>query len=194
VVGRWLDYKAPNYGRVAVIQSGAALGALAGLALVPALSLDDDKRPITVLGGLNLGLAAGLALAYLPDQQEYGPTWPHVMLVDIAAVTGAVAGALFNTVGVCLAHAKDDNPTQMDACSFRNKDPDVNRRTAQLALVGGGVGLVAGWLLTRNYDKGHSAPSERSDVKVIPMPTILPVQGRDGRMQALPGMAAQGRF
>ena len=104
VTGVVLDDKAPNYGRVAIIQSGAAIGALAGALVVPAFTVkrlsrdeagnadtgaaegSDDRQLIptggcytygdptippswAVFGGLNLGLGAGLVLAYLPDQR-----------------------------------------------------------------------------------------------------------------------------
>ena len=39
VTGILLDDQAPNYGRVAIIQSAAAIGALAGALMVPALDL-----------------------------------------------------------------------------------------------------------------------------------------------------------
>jgi hypothetical protein len=85
-------------------------------------------------------------------------------------------------------------------CSFTNEGSSGTEydqklaRTAQFALIGGGVGLVAGWLLTRNYDRDHAAPSERTDVSVLPVPTVLPVAGADGRTRAVPALGAQGRF
>jgi hypothetical protein len=181
--GAWLDRHAPNYGRVAVIQSGAAIGALAGALAVPALGLEARHAPWLVGGGLNVGLGLGLALAYLPDQRAYGPSWQRVILVDLAAAAGAFAGAIPDTIAQC---------TMNQRCDF---DSEANNRTARLALLGGGLGLAAGWFLTRDYDKNSQAPSERTGlVGFIPTPTILPVADREGRVHALPGLAAQGRF
>jgi hypothetical protein len=51
-----------------------------------------------MLAGLNVGLAAGLAMAYLPDQSVYGPSWQRVIIVDMAGL----AGALFaTTIEIC---------------------------------------------------------------------------------------------
>ena len=74
VAGRFLDGYAPNYGRGAIIQSAAAIGALSGALRGAGVRAEDraTRRPL-ILAGLNLGLGAGLALAYLPDQKAYGP-------------------------------------------------------------------------------------------------------------------------
>src|SRR6185436_8336861 len=132
------------YGRVTVIESGAAIGALAGVlmynAIEPAGATEDYRKrrePLFVLGGLNVGLGAGLAMAYLPDQRKRGPSWKRVALIDLAAAAGAFTGAVATTVNTCLA-----NPVRQDqgGCAFA---PD--QRTARFTLAGGAVGLVAGW-------------------------------------------------
>jgi hypothetical protein len=211
--GRFLENKAPNYGRVAVIQSGAAVGLLAGALAVPALaSLEDctppampnmprpngtnclagtaNHGPLMLLGGLNLGLAAGLALSYLPDQNAYGPTWQRAVLVDLAIAAGTVAGTLFKVVGQCLRDGSDET------CSYKIGEARNRRLTARFALAGGAVGLVAGWILTRQFDRFNSRPLEREPVArlLLPTPAMLPVTSSDGGTQLVPGLAAQGRF
>lgn len=180
-VGTLLDHRAPNYGRVAIIHSGALLGALAGSLAAPALELQNpvSKTPIAVLGGLNLGLLGGLALAYLPDQREYGPTWKRVVLVDLAVAAGAVAGYLTE---------RCSRGTGTDRCSG---EPD--KKTARYALIGGAAGLGLGWWLTRDYDRDNESPSETT-VGFLPLPTVLAVPRADGTMGAVPGLAAQGLF
>jgi len=77
-----------------VIQSGAFLGAAAGLLAVPALGFGlepgstilADRIGWGLLAGMNVGLVTGLALAYLPDQRLYGPSWQRVILIDLTAV------------------------------------------------------------------------------------------------------------
>jgi hypothetical protein len=187
VTGTALDGFAPNYGRVAVIQSGAALGLLAGALAVPAMNLSSGaSKPLVILGGLNLGLGAGLALSYLPDQTEYGPTWERVMLVDLAAGAGTLAGALIKIMGRCL-------DTKSTDCSFQMADPD-RRQTARFALAGGALGLVGGWLLTRDFDRNNSAPLERKPIAFLPLPTMLPVATAKGSFDFVPALATQGRF
>jgi hypothetical protein len=192
-VGRLLEDKAPNYGRVAVIQSGAAAGLLAGALAVPALDFEaaTNHKPLVLLAGLNLGLGAGLALSYLPDQSAYGPTWQRAMLIDLAIGAGTVAGTLLKVVGTCL----QEGPVEGKRCSFGTDEARERRLTARFALAGGAVGLVAGWILTRQFDRYNSPPLEREPaVAVVPMPTVLPVTSSDGSMRMVPGLAAQGRF
>jgi hypothetical protein len=208
LTGVVLDDKAPNYGRVAIIQSGAAMGALAGALISPAtlvrryrkdragqFKLDGAGNPEEygdptippswgIFGGLNVGLGVGLALAYLPDQKVYGPSWQHVTLVDLATAAGAIGGAIVDILGRCIPNN--------DACRFETTNPRERRRIARSALIGGGVGLVAGWLLTTNYDKGKSAPLERSTVSWLSMPTLLTTG--DAGSSPVPGLAAVGSF
>ncbi len=185
LVGTSLDAHAPNYGRVAAIQSAVVAGALAGATAVPAFNLDEARHtPISVLVGMNAGLAAGLAIAYLPDQHLYGPSWQRVALVDLAGAAGLVAGALTVTVGACIR-------ANIRCERFPSDSP-----TAKGALVGGGIGLLAGWFITRNYDRRSATASPRrtDGPAALPVPTALPVQARDGRLGLVPGLAAQGRF
>jgi hypothetical protein len=186
VGGRFLDRNAPNYGRGAVIQSAAAIGALAGALAVPAFDLKKRHSAAVILAGLNLGLGAGLGLAYLPDQGTYGPTWRRVMLIDLATAAGGIGGALIKIVGQCLQTKGGSKP-----CAFETGN---GQPTAQFALVGAGLGLAAGWLLTRQYDTGNLLPSERAPLALLPLPTVLPVPAPDGRLRALPALAARGTF
>ena len=185
VAGIALDGYAPNYGRVTVIESGAGLGALAGALTATAVKTDNSRRnqPLFVLGGLNLGLGAGLALAYLPDQRARGPTWRRVVLIDLAAAAGAFAGAVTTQV-TCLTKPGGSS----DTCSLTSD----KGQTARFALVGGVVGLAAGWFLTRNLDHPGEPPVDRG-ASLLPLPSAISVQGRDGPT-VIPGLAAQGRF
>jgi hypothetical protein len=206
VAGTVFERRAPNYGRVALIQSSAAAGLLAGALTVPALELDNrEKRSASLLGGLNLGLGVGLALAYLPDQNTYGPTWQRVMLVDLAIGAGTIAGALIKIVGRCLESGGvcsfteeiPSNLTDQQAMDKRKERDRDNRLTARFALAGGALGLVAGWFLTSSVDRYNTAPLESTPQSVsfqLPTPTLLPVTSSDGGTAFVPGLASQGRF
>jgi hypothetical protein len=188
VAGVWLDSKAPNYGRVTLMESAAAIGALAGAltvtAVKPTSNAPSDYHarydPVGVLVGLNVGLGAGLALAYLPDQRSRGPSWKRVALIDLATAGGAFAGAVATTVNKCLAAQPDA------ACSFAS-----DQRTARFTLAGGVLGMATGWFLTRNIDRAQ--PTTERRLSLLPVPTALPIEGRRG-LTLVPGLAAQGRF
>jgi len=197
LAGWWLEDHAPNYGRVAVIQSGAFLGALAGVLAVPALGFElrtsasqDTSAAIRrnrlgwgMLAGINAGVLVGLGLAYLPDQRVYGPSWQRVMLVDLAAVAGGFIGALVQT-------CRRSQDKQF--CGNFELGPEI----ARYALVGSAVGLAAGWLLTMRYDKHSGEPTEHKPPTPpgLPMPSALPVQTTDGRWALIPGLVSQGQF
>jgi hypothetical protein len=191
VAGVFLDQHAPNYGRVTVIESGAALGALAGALTATAVKPETTPsnyrtrhEPLWILGGLNVGLGAGLALAYLPDQRSRGPSWKRVTLVDLATAAGAFAGAVATTVNKCLA----EGGTGDAGCTFAS-----DQRTARFTLAGGALGLAAGWFLTRNLDREPALSADRQTLGFLPLPAALPVQGPAGAI-VIPGLAAQGRF
>ena len=167
VTGRFLDRAAPNYGRGAVIQSGAAIGALAGALAVPAFDLQTRHSAPVILAGLNLGLGAGLALAYLPDQRVYGPTWRRVMLIDLATAAGGIGGALFKIVGQCLQ-------TERDQQALRVRE---RQRPAHRPVRAGGRRpwarrrLAADPALRHRPDAAVGARAGR----LAPRPTVLPV-------------------
>jgi hypothetical protein len=216
IAGWWLDEKAPKYGRVALIQSAALLGALAGAIAVPAAGwypaepdltsfTEDQKEQKTavtnqyhidikrrlgwgILAGLNVGLGAGLAMAYLPDQREYGPTWQRVLMVDMAGLAGTVFAT---TVELCTR--KRDNNVRIHCAS--EEKTILNQRTARFALVGTGIGLIAGYLLTMDFDQdSKTSRSERPPLSFIPMPGVIPVESSTGSAALLPGLLTQGRF
>jgi len=209
VAGWWLDDHAPNYGRVAVIQTGALLGAAAGVLAIPAVGIslhycrqtdtttgipcNTKSVPVTtyvhtdrvgwgMLAGMNAGLAAGLALAYLPDQRNYGPSWQRVMLIDLAAVAGGFVGVLAQ---VCLS-----DRTTTGLCS----DTGIGPRMARYALAGSAVGLATGYLLTWKYDKHGENLAQGQPARGVPLPGALPVQTTDGRWALVPGLVSQGQF
>jgi hypothetical protein len=86
-----------------------------------------------------------------------------VLLVDLAAAAGAFAGVVGATITKCVS---ERSPGGGEPCSFA-----PSQRNARFALVGGATGLVAGWLLTRNLDKGENPPSERHALRLMPLPT-----------------------
>ncbi|MCG5053913.1 MAG: PEGA domain-containing protein [Myxococcales bacterium] len=176
------DERAPTYGRVTLIQSSAAMGALAGALAVPALGLDhEDHLYLSMLLGLNVGVGVGLAGAYLPDQTKYGPSWQRMVLVDLTVAAGAFAGALVGAISECAQGASE--------CQFQDT-PTTTRR----ALAGGALGLVAGWLVTRSVDDPNRTANSAAAPSWLPHLAALPVQSREGRTTLVPSLSAQGRF
>ena len=190
LAGWWLEDHAPNYGRVAVIQSGAFLGAAAGLLAVPALgfglesnsSIRADRVGWGLLAGVNVGLVTGLALAYLPDQRLYGPSWQRVISIDLAAVAGGFIGALMQ---MCIS-----GQTSTGFCGHAQIGPKM----ARYALAGSAVGLAAGFFLTWRYDKQDNNLAQAQPARGVPLPGVLPVQSTDGRWALVPGLVSQGQF
>ena len=224
--GWWLDDKSPNYGRVALVQSSAVLGAIAGAIAVPALGLypaavaEPQSRGLSwpppapahtnpgdtsayyhyknhikqrlawgMLAGLNVGLGTGLALAYLPDQRVYGPTWQRVMMVDLAGLAGAIFAT---TIELCSRTTTVGNESVRIHCA--DSSFALNSRSARFALVGAGLGLVTGWLLTMSYDKPNETLPDRRLLSLMPMPGVVPVESTTGTPELLPGLISQGRF
>ena len=142
-----------------------------------------------MLAGLNVGLAAGLAMAYLPDQSVYGPSWQRVLIVDMAGL----AGALFaTTIEICSRTTTVGSETVHVHCADSNTT--LNSRTARFSLVGAGLGLFAGWLLTMNYDHVRETRPERPLFSFIPLPGAVPVESLMGTPELLPGLLSSGRF
>jgi hypothetical protein len=217
--GWWLDDRSPNYGRVALIQSSALMGVMAGAVAVsaigryptapeavrkPGVDAPSDSPEVVaynkykvdynyyrnqikqrmgwgMLAGLNVGLAAGIAMAYLPDQHVYGPSWQRVLMVDLAGLAGAVFATTIEMCSRHNIHCADDNNS-------------MNSRTARFALAGAGLGLIGGWLLTMNFDHNREGQSERPLLSAIPMPGVVPLESPTGAPELLPGLLAHGRF
>ena len=131
-----------------------------------------DLTPGALIG-LNVGLAAGLMAAYLPDQTKYGPTWKRVLLVDLATGAGALAGG----VAGCVANGK---------CLDATPSPMARAISAGAALGGGVIGFFGGYLLTRHVDDEPTSPSPLAASLTL-APTPMPGGG-------LPGLTAMGTF
>jgi hypothetical protein len=132
-----------------------------------------DLAPGALIG-LNLGLAAGLLAAYLPDQTKYGPSWKRVLLVDLAVGAGALAGGIAG----CVANGK---------CLNTTPDDDARAIAAGTALAGGVIGFVGGYFLTRHVDD-DTAPTSAVASTLTLVPTMSPGGG------ALPGLMAMATF
>lgn len=200
---------APTYGRVALIQSAALGGAVAGSLTAVALrwrpfelqtavttgtltnnmpdpnsyKLQDSRSVLDLslpaLIGLNVGLGAGVLGAYLQDQSLYGPSWERIGLIDLAAGAGALAGG----IAACVA----DSSCVGDSGSTR----PARAHAATLALLSGGVGLVAGIIFTRNVDKASPPPPVPT---TTPPPSVLLLPASDGHGGVMPMMSALGYF
>ena len=133
-----------------------------------------DLMPGALIG-LNVGLAAGLLAAYLPDQSKYGPSWKRVLLVDFAVGAGMLAGG---TAG-CVANT--------NSCLVGNPSVEARAISAAAALGGGAIGLVGGILLTRHVDDEPQAPSTIASTLIL-MPTPALPGG------SLPGLSAMAAF
>lgn len=140
-----------------------------------------DLMPGALIG-LNVGLVAGLLGAYLPDQGLYGPSWKRVLLIDLAAAAGAVAGG----VGGCVA--------DVNGCLVKTPVDDQARSAAALAAIGGAVvGLVGGVLLTRHVDDDPNATPVAADKPKATITTsMFPLRAPDGSYS--PGIGAFGTF
>ena len=205
--GALLVDRAPTYGRVALIQSAAAGGAVAGSLAAVALRwnpfelrevtqkydpvkkewgppyLQDARSTLTLslpaLIGLNVGLGAGLLAAYLPDQSRYGPSWKRVALIDLTAGAGALAGGIF----ACVADP--------DCVKGNEATPLARAHAAEVALLTGGLGAIAGILLSRNIDKGYDSGTPTSST---PPPTLGLLPTPDGHGGMTPLLTAAGLF
>jgi hypothetical protein len=135
-----------------------------------------DLMPGALIG-LNVGIAAGLLGAYLPDQKRYGPSWQRVLLIDLAAGAGALAGGVAGCVNNATACLVNSNPTS-----------EAHAQSATAALIGGGIGLLGGVLLTRHLDDDRA----QTPPKISLSTTLMPVRTADGNVAT--GIGAVGSF
>jgi hypothetical protein len=185
--GALLMNRAPTYGRVALIQSAALGGALAGGLIAVALQWNPfgqkevDARSMLDLSlpsliGLNVGLVGGLLGAYLPDQSRYGPSWKRLGFIDLWAGAGALTAGL----AVCVADSSGCLTTASPNAATRT-------RIAGWALAGGAAGVLVGILTTRSIDR-DTTPSSTPP----PSLTLLPLPNATGGVT--PTLSAVGYF
>ena len=139
-----------------------------------------DLMPGALIG-LNVGLVTGLLGAYLPDQSKYGPSWRRILLIDLAAGAGALAGG----VGGCVAN--------VDGCLNASHPDGDSRAVAAISALGGGViGVIGGVLLTRHFDEEPAPPPVAAPSQVSLSTTLMPLRSPDGRLTT--GVGAFGMF
>jgi PEGA domain-containing protein len=141
-----------------------------------------DLAPGALIG-LNVGLLTGLLGSYLADQSKYGPSLKRVLLIDAAAGAAALAAG----VGACVSLT--------ESC-LRKPQPDDDARAlaAGAALLGGGLGLLGGILLTRHVDDEPASTSTSASTTSVGVPVATFAPMRDGRGGMVPGFAAMGFF
>jgi hypothetical protein len=102
-----------------------------------------------------------------------------VLLVDLAAGAGALAGGLAG----CVTNTHD--------CLEAEHPADAARATsARAALIGAGIGVIAGVLFTRHFDDDVQQPQPAPSVSFNA--ALMPMRGLDGR--TTPGVGAFGTF
>jgi hypothetical protein len=131
-----------------------------------------DLAPGALIG-LNLGIAAGLLGAYLPDQSKYGPSWKRVLVIDLAVGAGMLAGGIAG----CVANTKD--------CLKVAPEAKAQAIAAAAALAGGAVGLGAGIIFTRHFDDDPGSSGSIASTLTL-LPTPMPGGG--------PGLTAMAAF
>jgi hypothetical protein len=169
--------KIPDAGPPMGCPSGAAVGSSVTCTLHGNSVL--DLMPGALIG-LNVGLAAGLLGAYLPDQSRYGPSWKRVLVIDGAALAGGLAGGVTSCV------------LNVDNCLLADAPLGQARGlSAAFALAGGALGIIGGVLLTRHFDDEPTPPPAAAP-KLSLSTTLFPLRSPDGRVTT--GIGAFGSF
>jgi hypothetical protein len=186
-----LSNHAPNYGRVALIQSAAVAGALVGGLAAVALRwrvFNWEKVTKTIDPGTGAPID-GTARIEASDASILDLSLPALIGLNVGLGAGllgaylpdqsrygpswtrialidlaAGAGALGLGIAACVADDK--------GCLTAKPDSMVRARTAGAALLGGAAGLVAGILLTRNVDAVRVPRAEAPpSIAILPIPT-----------------------
>src|SRR3569832_155461 len=212
--GALLTDHAPTYGRVALIQSAALGGAVAGSLAATAL----QWRPFELRTAVT---TATLNDKVTPDPNSYDVRDSH-SLVDLslpaliglnvglgAGLLGAYlpdqsrygpsweriglidlaagAGAIAGGVAACVADTKCVNDDTMSA----NNANRARWHAAAAALLGGAAGAVAGVILTRNVDRDGTSSAMPG---ATPPPTFAMMPASNGHGGVMPMVTALGAF
>lgn len=130
-------------GDAAVVNSGALWGSVAGGLFAISFDTNGTHRSIDagiVLSGLGIGVVGGALLAH-----NYTVSRGHAALIDASGVLGIVLGLAANSV--------------VSRASSSSSTGGSDERTANFALGGLAVGLIAGGVLTRHMDEPGIAVS-----------------------------------
>jgi len=210
-VGALFADHAPTYGRVALIQSAALGGAIAGSLGAVALrwrpfplqtavttgtvvvnnrpvpdpnsyELQDSHSVIDLSLPALIGLNAGLGAGLLGAYlQDQSQYGPSWERIGLIDLA-AGAGALAGGIAACVADS---------ACvTGKNSSGPARSHAATLSLLSGGVGLVAGIIFTRNVDKAAPSPAPNA----TPPPSVALLPASDGHGGIMPMMSALGFF
>ena len=125
----------------------------------------------------------------LPSLVREGAVWTIGDDVDLAGFAGAVFAT---TIELCSRTSTLGGENSRVHCA--DASATLNSRTARFSLVGAGLGLLAGWMLTMNYDRPRDTRPELPPLSFIPLPGAVPVESMTGTPELLPGLLSQGRF
>ncbi len=129
-------FTAPEFkysvGDAALLNSGAAWGAVSGLWFQQVFHADTRVGAAMLLGGTNLGVVGGVLLG---RQLEY--TRRHVVFIDLSGLAGIATGLAIHS-----AYVGNGEDIMVER----------NEQQAHFALAGMAIGLASGAILTRNLD------------------------------------------
>jgi len=219
LAGWWLDDKAPNYGRVALIQSAALMGTVAGaisvsaLGMFPAFTLQDPTLQDPDLPSDDPQVKA-YADAYNQNRNQIKQrlAWGMFAGLNVGLAAGLAMAYLPDQhnygpswqrvimvdlaaiAGTIFASAIELCTREAGGHCASDQQTTLNERTARFALIGASLGIFTGWLLTMNYDQGTQQRSELPPLSFLPLPGALPVESTAGTAEILPGLLSHGRF